>query len=72
MRKGQPDRADLLPACRLALEHAAGDDEVRARVVMREREAEPMVMDRGNDADERDRSGDPVGASHRRSRTDGR
>ena len=44
MRQRQPDRADLLPAGRDAVEDAAADDEVAARVVVAEREAEMRVV----------------------------
>ena len=39
VRQRQPDGADLLPSRRQAVEDAPRDDEVRARVVVREREA---------------------------------
>ena len=65
MRQRQPDGADLLPARRDAVEDAARDDEVAARVVVAEREAEPMVVQRGDRADDR---GDDRGERHDRKR----
>ena len=44
MRQRQPHRADLLPARRDAVEDPARDDQMAARVVVAEREAEPMVV----------------------------
>jgi hypothetical protein len=40
MGQRQPDSADLLPSRRDAVEDSARDDEVAARVVVTEREAE--------------------------------
>ena len=44
MRQRQPDRADLLPARRDAVDDAPRDDEMAARVVVAEREAEPVIV----------------------------
>ena len=46
MRQRQPDGADLLPPRRNAVDDAARDDEVATGVVMAEREAEPVIVDR--------------------------
>ena len=45
MGQRQPDRADLLPSWREAVDDAARDDEVAARVVMAEREAELVIVE---------------------------
>ena len=45
MRQRQPHGADLLPAGRQAVEHAARDDEVRLRVVVAEREPLRVIDD---------------------------
>ena len=58
MRQRQPDRADLLPARRQAVENAPRDDQMRARIVVGERETEPRVVDGCGGADDRGRSGD--------------
>src|SRR5213082_3026467 len=58
MRQRQPDGADLLPSRRDAVEDAARDDQMSARVVVAEREAEPVVVPRGDSADERRRPAD--------------
>ena len=55
MRQREPDGADLLPSRREAVEHAARDDEMGARVVMGKRQAEAVIMDGREDADQRDR-----------------
>jgi hypothetical protein len=54
MRQRQPHRADLLPAGNEAVEDAARDDEVRARVVVAEGQAEMRVVDRGRPTEEKD------------------
>ena len=54
VRQRQPDGADLLPARRQAVEHPPRDDEMRARVVVREREAEAVVVDGRGGAEQRD------------------
>ena len=46
MRQRQPDRADLLPARRDAVEDAPRDDQMPARIVVAEREAEAMIVKR--------------------------
>jgi membrane protein YqaA with SNARE-associated domain len=51
----QPHGADLLPAGRQAVEDPARDDEVRARVVVRQRQAELVVVPGGRRAGERNR-----------------
>ena len=53
MRQRQPHGADLLPPGRDAVDDAARDDEVAARVVVAEREAEPMVVTRDDRAADR-------------------
>jgi hypothetical protein len=58
VRQRQPDGADLLPSRRQAVEDPARDDEMRARVVVREREAEPEVMNGGEGARRGGRSSD--------------
>lgn len=50
MRQRQPDGADLLPSRRQAVDDAPRDDEVGARVVVRERETGGCVMKRGSGA----------------------
>jgi hypothetical protein len=50
VRQRKPHGADLLPAGRQAVEDPARDNEVRARVVVRERETEAEVVDRGERA----------------------
>ncbi len=45
MRKGQPDRADLLPAGRDVVDDAARDDEMRLRVVVGEDEVRAQEDD---------------------------
>src|SRR3954452_6209623 len=44
MRQRQPHRADLLPSGRDAVDDAAADDEMTARVVVAQREAEMRVV----------------------------
>ena len=53
MGQRQPDRADLLPTRRNAVDDPARDDEVPARVVVGERQAELMIMPRDDRAAER-------------------
>ena len=57
MWKRQPDGAELLPARRDAVENAARDDQMAARIVVAEREAEPMVEERDERAAERSEYG---------------
>ena len=45
MRQRQPDRANLLPAWRKAVDDSPRDDEMRARVVMSERQTRRGVVD---------------------------
>ena len=53
MGQRQPDGADLLPSRRDAVEDSARDDEVAARVVVAEREAERVIVPRDERAAER-------------------
>src|SRR5262249_23050092 len=48
MRQRQPHGADLLPSGRDAVEDSSRDNEMSARVVVRERETESMVVPRGD------------------------
>ena len=58
MRKREPDGADLLPSGHEAVEHPARDDNMRARVVVAQRQADRGVVPRGNDAGEEYARGD--------------
>jgi hypothetical protein len=58
VRQRQPHRADLLPSGCQAVENTAGDDQVGARVIVGQREAELEVMNGGECAGERDAGGD--------------
>ena len=49
----QPDRADLLPSRRDAVEDSTRDDEVSARVVVAEREAQLVIVQSRGRADDR-------------------
>jgi hypothetical protein len=57
MRERQPHGPHLLPARKETVENTPRDDEMRARVEVREREPETMVMDGG------ERAGDGDGCS---------
>ena len=57
MGKGQPYRADLLPAWRKVVDDASRDDEMRLRVVMAENEAGAEEHRPCGDAGERRRGG---------------
>ena len=50
VRQRQPDGADLLPPGHETVEDAPRDDEMRARVVVRERESQAVVMNSGDGA----------------------
>ena len=58
VRQRQPDGADLLPAGRQAVEDPPRDDEVRARVVVAERQAGVRVVQRRGSSDDERASGD--------------
>src|SRR5262245_13932010 len=58
MRQRQPHGADLLPSGRDAVENPPRDDQMSARIVVREREAERVVMPRDDAACERGRAAD--------------
>ena len=58
MGQWQPDRADLLPARRQAVENATRDHEMRARVPVREREPGAMKVNRRPEPDEHRGGGD--------------
>ncbi|PYR57659.1 MAG: hypothetical protein DMF85_13025 [Acidobacteria bacterium] len=66
MRERQPDGADLLPAWQQTIDDPPRDDEVRARVVVGERQAEAEVVAGGGGAGERDARGDDGGKAARR------
>ena len=53
-RQRQPYRADLLPSGREVVDDAPRDDQVRARIVVRERQAKLVIVIRGGGASDRD------------------
>jgi hypothetical protein len=53
MRQRQPDGADLLPPWRDAVDDAPRDDEMAARIVVAEGQAEPVVVQRDDRATDR-------------------
>ena len=63
MGEWQPHRTNLLPPRRQTVEDAPRDDEVRTRIVVRERETELEVVDGCDRARERGRSRNQDGDS---------
>ena len=57
MRQRQPHGANLLPSRGDAVEDSARDDQMPARVIMAEREAEAMIVDRDESAADRGHGG---------------
>jgi hypothetical protein len=57
VRQRQPHGAVLLPSRSDAVEDSPSDDQMPARVIMAERETEPMIMDRGESAADRGHDG---------------
>ena len=53
----QPDGSNLLPSRSDAVEDPARDDQMSARVIMAEREAEAMIVDRDKSAADRGHGG---------------
>jgi len=58
MRQRQPDGADLLPAGQEAVDDATRDDEMRARVVVAQRQAGGRVEECRRAPDQERRDGD--------------
>ena len=57
MRQRQPDRANLLPSRSDAVDDSSRDDQMPARIIVAEREAEPMIVDRDESAADRGHGG---------------
>ena len=57
VRQRQPHGANLLPSRSDAVEDSPRDDQMPARVIVAEREAEPMIVDRDESAADRGHGG---------------